>query len=88
MASLTRGGVEQLAFGRQFPTLGQGRQPDVDLTPVLQALGAPLPVEVLELREAGQVPSLRVGCTGWCGGVRAVPFGLHLAAPATRASKR
>ena len=43
MASLTRGGVEQLAFGRQFPTLGQGRQPDVDLTPVLQALGAPLP---------------------------------------------
>ena len=42
MASLTRGGVDLLAFGRQFPTLGRGRQPDVDLTPVLQALGAPL----------------------------------------------
>ena len=61
MASLTRGGVELLAFGRQFPTLGQGRQPDVDLTPVLQALGAPLPAPApAQAPQQGHRPVLQV----------------------------
>ena len=61
MASLTRGGVELLAFGRQFPTLGQGRQPDVDLAPVLQALGAPLPAPApAQAPQQGHRPVLQV----------------------------
>ena len=61
MASLTRGGVELLAFGRQFPTLGQGRQPDVDLAPVLQALGAPLPAPApAQALQQGHRPVLQV----------------------------